>query len=181
MHEGLWEGSPCPSSPPGRPRGKQRQASPGGQQPRGRRSNPCSSAARGPALGKFTAHVVPLSFDVPPGKLGGVPTCTPSWPQGRPQSGWSPWSLSCVRTRKEEAGDSRVERRGERAPLTGGETEAQRGTEVYSGAPSRSEALGDGGRGWERLPAPRRPILSSHPGDDGRCLLWDVQGLAWAV
>ena len=47
----------------------------------------------GGALGKFTAHVVPLSFNVPPGKRGGVPTCTPSWPQDRPQSGWSPWSL----------------------------------------------------------------------------------------
>ena len=83
--------------------------------------------------------------------------------------------MSCVRSRKEEARDSGVERWGERAPLTGGETEAQRGTEVCSGAPSRSEVLGDGGRGWER------PILSSHPGDDGRRLLWDVQGLAWVV
>lgn len=37
------------------------------------------------ALGKFTAHVVPLSFNVSPGKRGGVPTCTPSWPQDRPE------------------------------------------------------------------------------------------------
>lgn len=74
-----------------------------------------------------------------------------------------------------------VERWGERAPLTGGETEAQRATEVCSGVPSRSKALEDGGRGQEHLPAPGCSILSSHHGDDGRRLLWDVPGPAWAV
>ena len=74
-----------------------------------------------------------------------------------------------------------VERWGERAPLTGGETEAQRGTEVFSGAPSRSKAIEDGGRGREHLPAPGRPILSAHPGDDRRRRLWDLPGPAWAV
>ena len=73
------------------------------------------------------------------------------------------------------------ERWGERVPLTGGETEAQRVTDDCSGAPSRSKAIEDGGRGREHLPAPRRPILSSHPGDDRRSLLWDLPGPAWAV
>lgn len=53
--EGLWEVSPCPTRMPGRPPGRQWQVSSGGQWPNGKGSNPGSSAAQRPALGKSAA------------------------------------------------------------------------------------------------------------------------------
>ena len=112
----------------------------------------------------------------------GCPPAPQVGPRTDPRVDGPPGAYDCASgLERRRPGTVGVERWGERAPLTGGETEAQRGTEVCSGAPSRSKAIEDGGRGREHLPAPGRPILSAHPGDDRRRRLWDLPGPAWAV
>lgn len=66
--EGLWEVSPCPTRMPGRPPGRQRQVSSGGQWPNGKGSSPGSSAAQHWA--SLQPCLVPLSLSGPSAKRG---------------------------------------------------------------------------------------------------------------